>query len=148
MAKIIYFFTKNDDYYEFSNFSSYGLEVDGFYWPTVEHYFQAQKFSGTEQFDKIKNSYSSKQAKDLGQSRSVPIRNDWDEVKEEVMLFALRRKFSNPKLKGLLLKTGKKQLVENSPYDRYWGCGKDGGGKNRLGVLLMKVRDELKHEKI
>jgi len=147
MEKIIYFFTKNDHYYEFSNFSSHGLEVESHYWPTVEHYFQAQKFINTEQYEKIKKSYSPKQAKELGQSRKVAIRSDWDSVKEGVMLFALREKFSNPKLKALLMKTGKNKLVKNSPYDRYWGCGKDGCGKNRLGMLLMQVRDEFKYEK-
>ena len=99
MAKAIYFFTKNDPYYEFSNFSNYGVEIDGFYWPTIEHYFQAAKFFGTEQYEKIKKAYSPKQAKDLGQSRAIAIRPDWDLVKEDVMLKALRVKFANSKLK-------------------------------------------------
>lgn len=59
------------------------------------------------------------------------------------MKHALRQKFSHPKLKALLLSTKKRELVENSPFDRYWGCGGDGTGANRLGVLLMEVRQEL-----
>ncbi len=110
----------------------------------MEHYFQAMKFIGTEQFEKIHNSGSPKQAKALGQSRAVPIRKDWDSVKEEVMLTGLRAKFKDPFLKELLLSTGKKTLVENSPYDKYWGIGPNRKGKNRLGVLLMQLRDELK----
>ncbi len=77
----------------------------------MEHYFQAMKFIGTEQFEKIHNSGSPKQAKALGQSRAVPIRKDWDSVKEEVMLTGLRAKFKDPFLKELLLSTGKKTLV-------------------------------------
>ncbi len=146
MTETIYFYTKNDPYFELSNFSSRGIEVDGHYWPTIEHYFQAAKFEGTEQYEKIKNAHNPKQAKELGQSRAIPIRRDWDEVKDEIMLFALRKKFSNSKLKTFLLATGSRQLVENSPFDWYWGCGKDGTGKNRLGVLLMQIRDELKNE--
>jgi predicted NAD-dependent protein-ADP-ribosyltransferase YbiA (DUF1768 family) len=39
--------------------------------------------------------------------------------------------------------TGNEELVENSPYDYYWGVGRNGTGKNRLGILLMKLREEL-----
>ncbi len=143
MAKAIYFFSKSEKYFELSNFANDSFKVDGVSWPTMEHYFQAMKFIGTDQYDKIRNAVSPKQAKDLGQTRIVPIREDWDNVKEEIMLNGLREKFKIPELKELLLKTGKKELIENSPYDRYWGIGKDGKGKNRLGVLLMQVRQEI-----
>lgn len=112
----------------------------------MEHYFQAMKFEGTEQFTRILNCGSPKQAKDLGQSRATPIRQDWDSIKEEIMLKGLREKFKNPELKTVLLSTGKKELVENSPYDKYWGIGPNGKGKNRLGVLLMQLRTELQSE--
>nr|WP_200890408.1 NADAR family protein [Pseudoalteromonas luteoviolacea] len=95
MAKKIKFFAKNDKYYQFSNFAGFGFELDGHYWKTMEHYFQAMKFVGTDQFEKIKNSGSPKQAKDLGQTRAVPIRSDWDTVKEDVMLVGLRKKFQD-----------------------------------------------------
>ncbi len=41
----ILFFVAADEYGDFSNFSRHGVELDGRYWPTVEHYFQAQKFT-------------------------------------------------------------------------------------------------------
>ena len=145
MAKEIYFFKREDRYYEFSNFSGFGFELDGNKWKTMEHYFQATKFEGTEQFERILNSGSPKQAKDLGQTRAIPIRGDWDQVKEEIMLSGLRLKFANPELKELLISTGKKKLIENSPYDKYWGIGPNGKGKNRLGELLMQLREELKN---
>lgn len=145
MAKEIYFFNREDKYWELSNFSGFGFELNGYYWKTMEHYFQAMKFEGTAQFEKILNSGSPKQAKDLGQSRTTPIRSDWDQVKERIMLEGLRSKFSTPELRALLLKTGRKILIENSPYDKYWGIGSNGKGKNRLGELLMQLRDELKN---
>jgi len=43
----------------------------------------------------------------------------------------------------MLLDTRPAYLIENSPSDKYWGCGRDGSGQNKLGVLLMQVRDEL-----
>jgi ribA/ribD-fused uncharacterized protein len=142
----IYFFTKTDPYYELSNFSPHGFEEDGLYWPTVEHYFQAQKFNDSQYRERIRNSRSPKDAKSLGQSRKVPLRNDWEQIKEDVMLRALRNKFSNPKLNKILLGTEDRELVEKSPFDYYWGCGWNGSGKNRLGYLLMQVREELKTE--
>ena len=145
MVKEIYFFNRDDKYFELSNFAGFGFDLNGHYWRTMEHYFQAMKFEGTPQFEKILNSGSPKQAKDLGQSRVYPIRSDWDQVKEDIMLKGLRAKFQNQELKKLLIKTGKKKLIENSPYDKYWGIGANGKGKNRLGALLMQLREELKN---
>lgn len=144
MAKTIYFFNRDDKYYQLSNFSGFGFSLNGHQWRTMEHFFQAMKFEGTDHFYKILNCGSPKQAKDLGQSRAFPMREDWDLVKEDIMMLGLKQKFSDPTLKSLLLKTGKKELVENSPYDKYWGVGSNGKGKNRLGVLLMALRNEIK----
>lgn len=59
------------------------------------------------------------------------------------MLDALRKKFSDDKLRSMLLATGEEYLVEGNTWgDKYWGvCG--GIGLNHLGKLLMQVRDEL-----
>ena len=116
-------------------------------WPTVEHYFQAQKFGGAGcevHRERIRESNSPAQAKRLGQSRKYPLRRDWERVKEGIMKQALRGKFRDPGLRKLLLSTGKRRLIEASPYDSYWGEGRDGKGKNRLGVLLMELREELR----
>jgi len=61
------------------------------------------------------------------------------------MLDALRAKFTqHADLRTLLLATGDAQLVEHTTNDSYWGDGGDGSGKNRLGQLLMRLRDELR----
>ena len=46
-------------------------------------------------------------------------------------------------LRQQLLGTQDRRLVEHSPYDSYWGDGGDGKGLNKLGELLMKLRDAL-----
>ena len=143
----IYFYSSADKYYEFSNFSKHGFELKDKYWPTVEHYFQAQKFPNDPQEERIRKASTPTIAKRLGGTRSVPLRANWELVKEEVMKKALLAKFrTHDDLKTFLLNTGKEKLVENAPRDYYWGCGANGNGKNRLGKILMEVREILRHE--
>jgi N-glycosidase YbiA len=140
----IYFYSTIDQYGEFSNFSRHGVELEGEWWPTTEHYFQAQKFENPEYRTKIRTATTPKQAAELGRSRKLPIRPDWEAVKDEIMYKAVLKKFqTHRQLKQLLLSTGEEELVENAPGDYYWGCGKDGSGKNKLGLILMLVRKEL-----
>jgi ribA/ribD-fused uncharacterized protein len=138
----IYFYTRSMPYFELSNFCPPGLEADGVYWPTVEHYFHAQKFLDSSFRERIRRAASPKDARELGRSRKYPIRRDWDAVRESVMLYALRRKFSKGPPRELLLRTDGHPLVEASPVDYFWGAGQDGSGLNRLGKLLEQVRDE------
>jgi ribA/ribD-fused uncharacterized protein len=143
----IYFYTTNDEFGEFSNFSKHGVELDGLWWKTTEHYFQAQKFLDQEYKEKIRIAATAKEAANLGRSRKIPIRNDWEEIKDNVMKKAVLKKFqTHGKLKELLLSTGNEKLVESAPGDYYWGCGADGTGKNKLGVILEGVRDQLRNE--
>ncbi|QDP00044.1 NADAR family protein [Thalassotalea sp. PS06] len=140
----IYFYTKLDEYGNFSNFSKHGIEMVGLWWPTVEHYFQAQKFVCTSYQEQIRKAHSSKQAAELGRSCKLPIRKDWELVKDEIMYLAVLKKFqTHDSLKEQLLSTGSQNIVENAPGDYYWGCGKTGAGMNKLGKILVRVREEL-----
>ena len=134
-----------DPYGAFSNFAPYPIVINRQIWPTSEHYFQAQKFFGTPYEAAIRQAASPKLAAQLGRSRSEPIRPDWEAVKEQVMLEALRAKFTqHVPLRELLLETGEATLIEHRQADAYWGDGGDGHGLNRLGILLMQVRAELR----
>jgi hypothetical protein len=142
----IYFYSDRErPYGAFSNFSKHGFTLDGQYWPTSEHYFQAQKFAGTEHEEAVRLARAPKIAADMGRERKRPLRADWEAVKEDAMRRALRAKFTqHADLRDLLLSTGDEEIVENAPGDFYWGCGKDGTGNNRLGALLMELREELR----
>jgi N-glycosidase YbiA len=146
--KTIYFYRPKDSHGEFSNFAPYPIEIDGKVWPTSEHYFQAQKFAGTEHEERVRLVKSPMMAAILGRDRNLPLRRDWEKVKEQVMLKALRAKFTqHAALRELLLGTRKAELVEHTANDRYWGDGGENSrGKNRLGHLLMGLREELKNE--
>jgi len=61
------------------------------------------------------------------------------------MLRGLRAKFApGSALSSRLVATGTSQLVEAAPSDLYWGIGACRTGRNRLGCLLVQVRDELR----
>jgi N-glycosidase YbiA len=143
--KRILFYRVNEPYGEFSNFAPYPLELKGKAWPTSEHYFQAQKFAGTDQEEAIRRAESPVVAATLGRSREQMLRLGWEGVKDDIMRDALRAKFTqHPQLQALLLATGDAELVEHTTNDRYWADGGDGGGKNRLGQLLMELRTQLR----
>ena len=142
----IYFYSHLEDPYGcFSNFSRHGVNLDNKWWPTTEHFFQAQKFLSEADQEQIRQANSPKQAANLGRDRKKTLRADWEEVKDEIMYRAVLKKFkTHPEIARILLATGEKKIVENAPGDYYWGCGADGSGLNRLGQILMRVRGELK----
>jgi len=141
----IYFYGLRDKYGCFSNFSPHGFELDGFYWPTSEHYFQAQKFPGTPHLDQIRQVKTPRDAAKMGRDRKRPLRPDWNQVKDEIMRQGVLKKFeTHSDIREVLLSTGDELIVENSPVDYYWGCGADGSGKNMLGLILMEVRASLR----
>jgi N-glycosidase YbiA len=141
----IYFYTTIDAYGCFSNFSRHGFALDGKYWPTAEHYFQAQKFAGTDHELRVGRAPTPKEAARLGRERTAPLRADWEKVKDEVMRRAVLRKFeTHADIRAILLGTGDEELVESAPGDYYWGCGADGTGLNKLGKILMEVRSLLR----
>lgn len=126
-----------------SNFYPSPFTVLGKEYTTNEHYFQACKMVNEEYHEYVRKATSAARAKKL--ARACPKRQDWERIKEDVMLFGLRRKFApGSHLARRLLDTGRNHLVEGNTWgDVYWGVCK-GVGQNRLGVLLMQVREELK----
>jgi N-glycosidase YbiA len=146
----IYFYgARTQPYGCFSNFSPHGFVQDGTWWPTNEHYFQAQKFAGTAFADRIRIAPSPREAAKLGRRRTFPLRPDWEAVKDQVMLTGVLRKFeTHADIRAVLLATGDKILVESAPSDYYWGCGADSSGQNKLGQVLMTVRTLLRRREI
>lgn len=89
-------------------------------------------------------------AKQRGRSEKLPLRPDWDDVKDEIMLKLVRMKFTTKHLAVRLIETEDAELIEgNNWHDNYWGscrcsvCSYRGSGSNKLGEILMVVRKEL-----
>lgn len=130
--------------YDFlSNFYLCTVKYDGLTFTNAEAAFQSAKVTDMDSRKQFCN-LPPAQAKRLG--RTVQLRKDWENVKDQVMYDVLRAKFSNKKLCLLLLCTGDKELVEGNWWDdTYWGVF-SGKGENKLGNLLMQLREELRKE--
>ena len=92
----IYFYKVDDPYGCFSNFSPHPIHLDGIRWPTVEHYYQSQKFVGTEDEDlirAIRSAITPSEAAALGRAIALQVRLDWEQVKPQIMREAVLTKF-------------------------------------------------------
>jgi len=142
---LIKFYKVNDSYGIFSNFSPSPIILVSQIWPTVEHFFQASKFHDIAVVDKILAIKSPMDAAKEGRNRNNKLRPDWEQVKDLIMYKAVKAKFlQHPDMKSILLKTGDWLIIEHTANDNYWADGGDGTGKNMLGILLMRVREELR----
>lgn len=145
---MINFYSSKTPYFEFSNFYPAKIFVDGKTWNTSEHYYQAMKFDDSDLQEYVRSSDTPKIAANRGRNKEYPLRKDWDLVKEDYMWKALIAKFTqHSNLKNILLNTGDELLVEHTTNDSYWGDG-GGNGKNRLGMLLVELRTQIKEGKI
>ena len=146
----IKFYRTKEQYGSFSNFSRHGFQLDGKFWPTSEHYFQAQKFHEFIEYEeRVRLAPTPKEAANIGRDRSLPLRKDWEQVKDSIMRKGVLQKFkTHEDIRKILLSTGLEEIIEDSPIDYYWGIGATGTGRNMLGRILMEVRAELKAEEL
>jgi len=132
---------KFDGKYSFlSNFYNHMVVYNGMVFSNNETAFQAQKT-----FDKdVQRRFMylpADEAKKLG--RKLDLRNDWEQVKDKIMEDIVRAKFNDSYMKQFLLSTGNEELIEGNWWnDTYWGVC-NGKGQNKLGKILMKIREEL-----
>ena len=129
-----------------SNFWNSKITIERYTYKNVEAAFQSFKVFGDDrlQFATLDPATAKKEG------RRVALRSDWELIKDTVMYKCLKAKFSNEDMKSYLLSTGDKQLVEgNWWHDNEWGdCNCDRCkkriGENKLGNMLMKIREDLK----
>lgn len=158
MTNKIYGF--QDEHRWLSNFWDAEIVYEGITYPTVEHYYVAMKskvddtvsvqdeegnFSEVSIREVIAKLPTAGKAKRYGRD-IVILRDDWDEVKVDVMREGINQKFNHPHLKEKLLATGNIDIIEANTWgDVYWGVdAKTGEGKNTLGELIMEKRNELR----
>ena len=133
------------DNYEFlSNFYPCKITIAGYTFPSVENAYQAMKCANPNDYSQFVN-IGPAEAKKLG--RKIQIRNDWEQIKYNVMKQLLDLKFQDKVLLRMLLDTAPESIVEgNYWHDNYWGicqCDKckDKIKHNHLGELLQRKRN-------
>lgn len=141
----IEFYRENDQYGFLSNFYEAEVYLSGKKWKTNEHYFQAMKFLDPSLQECVRSCTRPIDAKNIGNNRKLPLRKDWEEVKDGVMYDCCFAKFTqNKELMKSLLDTAPHNLVEHTYNDSYWGDAGDGSGRNMLGIILVRIRNEIK----
>lgn len=118
------------------------LPCEGVFYPTAEHAYQAAKTDNKTERRRIAYLPTAGAAKREG--RKLTLRRDWEQIKLRVMYTIVRVKFNaNPGLAQMLINTGDAELIEGNAWgDTFWGTCK-GVGRNELGKILMRVREEL-----
>lgn len=124
-----------------SNFYHCRIPYQGITYPSVEHAYQAAKFTNESTKEDI-SLLSAGQAKRFGQKKPIETDN-WDSVKEGVMQELLEIKFSIPSLAERLIALQGVHIQEGNRWgDEFWGINlKTHRGNNRLGKIIMNIRD-------
>lgn len=139
--KQIFFYEQ--EFYVFSNFSSFNLLWKGETWMTSEHAYHSEKFDDPKILKELRNTLSAHDAMKLAYANRDKYRKDWDKIRLGTMKDILRAKVEqHPYVKKKLLESGDKELIENSWRDDFWGWGPNKNGQNQLGKLWMKIRAE------
>lgn len=149
-----------------SNMSYVEINYQNITYPSVENFYQAMKYLSTDTVDlnfgddelsflnfTVENFHNKRkyisylkphEAKKF--SKENPMTNEkFESCKINIMLFALRQKFSVEPFKSKLLNTGVCHIEEGNYWkDTFWGVDiKTRLGDNNLGKLIMQVRSEL-----
>lgn len=138
------YLSRSDANHPLAAWSKHGFELDGAFWPSVEHYYQGMKFEDPDLREAIRSAPHPREARQAAKKNRRRIRRDWATLKKTYMTRAVYMKCrTHPEVSKVLLATGSARIVETSQYDYYWGCGRDGRGENHYGKVLMDVRAKL-----
>lgn len=125
-----------------SNMAAYAIEIDGELWMTVEHAYQAAKFTDETLQQQIKDARSAYDAKRIADEHVAEIREGWFDERLVVMEQLVRLKLKqHPHILKQLLKTVDAEIIEDTD-DAFWGRGQQSDGENNLGKIWMLLREE------
>lgn len=122
------------------------VTFDGVVYPSIAHAFQSAKTLNKTKREEIRKATRFKQVSRLG--ATLVTRRDWKKVQCDILESLLRQKFAQPKFREVLLSTKDYKLINGDHRgETYWGMiytGRKWVGDNRLGKLLMKIREEIR----
>jgi ribA/ribD-fused uncharacterized protein len=139
--------TRDDANNPLASYSKHSFELEGETWPSVEHYFQAMKFSDPVLQQRIREATHPKLAEKVAKRNFWKVRRDFKKIQQVIMTRGTYIKCKTyPEVAQALLKTGDAQIIEVSLYDYFWGLGRDQRGHNYFGKILMEIRSRLREE--
>jgi ribA/ribD-fused uncharacterized protein len=139
--------TREDPSHPLASYSKHAFELDGFEWPSVEHYYQAMKFDDAAYREQIRLAAHPAEAAKLGKSKKFSRRKNWKKSSVTYMTRATYIKCrTHADVAKLLLDSDEQEIKNVSQYDYFWGSGRDMRGENTFGKMLMGVRKKLKEE--
>ncbi len=142
----ILFWEGDGEYGFLSNFSYIPVFYDNKKWLTSEHAYQAAKFDNPVVKEEILNAPTPDEAFKIGNYPENIRRNDWYEIRVQIMEDIVSEKLKqNLYLNELLLKTGNKEIIESSSTDSFWGWGPNKDGENHMGKIWMKLREKIQN---
>ncbi len=143
-SEAVYFFTPV--FYPLDNFSAHSVHIWGVTFPTAEHAYQWKKFNFyyPEIAKNILAAKSPDAAKKISDQNESKVYSGWHTEKVGFMEQILKAKAAQHEdVREVLVRTGNRTIVENSPEDGFWGAVPDSKGENMVGKLWMKIRDGL-----
>lgn len=161
--EFIGFWHEYDKYGCLSNWYKADFEYAGKHFASVEQFMMYHKLMTFGQYDladQVMKTDDPAEAKKIGRTHFDNFDDKlWTRISSTIVKRGVRAKFvQNPDLMRELLATGNAVLAECSPYDKVWGIGlapddervfdtRKWNGKNKLGRILMILREEFRNWK-
>ena len=132
----------------FSNYSAHAVEYGGVLYPTAEHAYHCQRYTDPVILKEIRNARSPFKAWEVSQKYKSQQIADFGERKVVAMEDICRAKLvQHEDVQKALRNTGDLEIVKHittgPKADGFWDDGEDGSGKNEVGKIWMKLREEL-----
>lgn len=130
-----------------ANYSNHSFNKNGVFYKTVEHYYQSEKFADEKIKKEILNAKTPKIASNIGRDRNNPRKDNFKNIKLDVMYEGILEKFrQNREIACKLIETRNQEIIEATIDEYYWGIGKNKTGQNNIGKILVRVREQIKKE--
>lgn len=141
----VVYVSRQDVEHPLASYSQHGFDLDGAEWPSAEHYYLAMQFDDPQIREAIRLAPHPRDAEKLAKRHKRALRRNWKAIRQTLMTRALYTVCrTHPEIAEALLATGERKIVENSQFDYFWGCGRDGRGENTYGKVLMGIREKLR----
>jgi N-glycosidase YbiA len=133
----------------FSGYSAHAVEYEGILYPTVEHAYHCQRYSDAAITNEILTARSPRKAWEISQKYKAQQRADFSDRKAHIMEELNRAKMlQHEDIQRALIESNDMPIIKHiftgSPADGFWDDGVDGAGRNEMGKIWMRLREELK----